>query len=88
MRNITPIVTKLKDFVDAVPSGEEDKVNWKELGELRHAATMSLDELSKTTGGDPGEEDNNPGIESLLGCEGILPTIIGDNCEGILPTII
>jgi hypothetical protein len=88
MRNIDPIVTRLKDFVDAVPSGEEDNVNWKELGELRHAAEMSLDELSKTTGGDPGEEEMDPSADSLLGCEGILPTIIGDNCEGMLPTII
>ena len=87
MRNINPIVTKLKDFVDAAPSGEEDKVNWKELGELKHAAKMSLDELSKITGGDPGEE-GDPEDESLLGCEGILPTILGDGCEGILPTII
>lgn len=43
--------TKLRDFVNAVPKGAGENVNWEELNQHRHLAEMSLTQLGSTFGG-------------------------------------
>ena len=61
--NVRFCVAKLRDFVNAVPKGAGENVNWEELSQHRHLAEMSLTQLGSTFGGR--EETSNGCPESF-----------------------
>lgn len=51
MTNLHLCMTKLKNFVDSVPKGAGENVNWAELNQQRNLAEMSLTHLASILGG-------------------------------------
>ncbi len=49
--NVQFCVAKLRDFVDTVPKGAGENVNWEELNQHRDLAEMSLTHLASILGG-------------------------------------
>jgi len=52
--NIDALLQKIEDFLDELPAGEDDNVNWEELAERKKTAQRALDLLNETlkeTGG-------------------------------------
>lgn len=56
LTNLQVCVAKLKDFVDTVPKGAGESVNWEELNQTRDVAQMSLTHLASILGGGRGGE--------------------------------
>lgn len=56
LANLQVCVAKLKDFVDTVPKGAGESVNWEELNQTRDVAQMSLTHLASILGGGCGSE--------------------------------
>lgn len=46
--NIDALLQKLEDFLDEIPSGADDEVNWEELAERKETAQRALDLLTET----------------------------------------
>lgn len=51
LTNLQICVAKLRDFVNTVPKGAEEAVNWEELNQHRDLAVMSLSQLASILGG-------------------------------------
>ncbi|MCX6584639.1 MAG: hypothetical protein NT166_31085 [Candidatus Aminicenantes bacterium] len=51
LTNLQVCVAKLRDFVNTVPNGAGETVNWEELNQNRDVAQMSLTHLASILGG-------------------------------------
>jgi hypothetical protein len=51
LTNLDVCVAKLRDFVNTVPKGAGENVNWEELNQQRNLAEMSLSHLASILGG-------------------------------------
>jgi len=51
LTNLQVCVAKLRDFVNTVPKGAGETVNWEELNQNRDVAQMSLTHLASILGG-------------------------------------
>jgi hypothetical protein len=45
--NIDALLQKIEDFLEEMPTGEDDNVNWEELSERKKTAQRALDLLDK-----------------------------------------
>jgi hypothetical protein len=51
MTNFQVCIARLEEFVNTVPKGAGESVNWKELNQHRNLAEMSLTHLASILGG-------------------------------------
>ncbi len=56
LTNLEVCVAKLRDFVNTVPKGAGENVNWEELNQHRNLAEMSLSHLASILGGSASSE--------------------------------
>ncbi|HLP60705.1 MAG TPA: hypothetical protein VK186_17815 [Candidatus Deferrimicrobium sp.] len=61
-KNLQFCMAKLREFVNTVPKGAGENVNWQELNQHRGLAEMSLTHLASILGG--GSNSDNGQIEN------------------------
>lgn len=58
--NINALLEKIGEFLEEMPSGENDNVNWEELSERKKTAQRALDLLYKTLKESEGKKTETP----------------------------